>query len=66
VIVAETSAIDPLHEDFCGFGTHLTCLGAIWRDGVLTPLPTLGGDNGTALALNNRSMVTIPHDQGNP
>ena len=56
-IVSETSTTDPLHEDFCGFGTHLICLGAVWKAGKLTPLPTLGGNNGFALAINNRGQL---------
>ena len=47
-IVSETSTPDPLKEDFCGFGNHLICLGALWN-GVMTPLPTLGGNNAMAL-----------------
>ncbi|PYX50441.1 MAG: hypothetical protein DMG76_34620 [Acidobacteria bacterium] len=30
---AETSTPDPNSEDFCGFGTHLTCLPVLWQDG---------------------------------
>jgi hypothetical protein len=52
-IVSETATPDPLKEDFCGFGTHLTCLGAVWN-GVMTPLPTLGGNNAMAI-LSNKS-----------
>ena len=55
-VVAETSKADPLGEDFCGFGTHLVCLGAFWN-GVMTPLPTLGGNNASAFTLNDRSQV---------
>ncbi|HTB13483.1 MAG TPA: hypothetical protein VK752_18010 [Bryobacteraceae bacterium] len=55
-VLSEISKPDPLSEDFCGFGDHLICLGAIWR-GALRPLPTLGGDNAMAFALNNRSQV---------
>ncbi len=54
---AETSAPDPNGEDFCGFGTHLTCLPFLWQDGVMNPLPTLGGNNGEATAINNRGEV---------
>jgi probable HAF family extracellular repeat protein len=54
---AETSTPDPNGEDFCGFGTHLTCLPFLWQDGVMTPLPTLGGNNGEASAINNRGEV---------
>jgi probable HAF family extracellular repeat protein len=55
-IVSETSRPDPLKEDFCGFGNRLICLGALWN-GVMTPLPTLGGNNAMALFSNNRGQV---------
>jgi probable HAF family extracellular repeat protein len=55
-IFADTSKKDPLGEDFCGFGTNLICLAAIWN-GTMTPLPTLGGNNGQALAINNQGQV---------
>jgi probable HAF family extracellular repeat protein len=57
-LISETSESDPNGEDFCGFGTHRQCLGAIWKEGVLTGLPTLpGGNNAQALGLNNRGQV---------
>jgi probable HAF family extracellular repeat protein len=40
-IGSETSTLDPNGEDFCAFGTHHQCLGAIWRNGRLSPLPSL-------------------------
>ncbi len=60
---AETAALDPHNEDFCGFKatgqvTHgTTCLPFLWQDGVMTPLATLGGNNGIASFINNRSQV---------
>src|SRR5271165_1604268 len=54
---AETSTPDPNGEDFCGFGTHLTCLPFLWHDGEMIRLPTLGGNNGVAWAISNRGEV---------
>ena len=54
---AETSTPDPNGEDFCGFGTHLTCLPFLWQDGKMVQLPTLGGNNGAANAISNRGKV---------
>jgi probable HAF family extracellular repeat protein len=51
---AETSTPDPLGENFCGSG--LTCLPFLWKDGLMAPLPTLGG-NGVATGINNRGQV---------
>jgi probable HAF family extracellular repeat protein len=56
--VAETSTPDPNGEDACGFSTHLICLPFIWQDGVMTALPTLGGNNGQAVAINGRGEVS--------
>jgi probable HAF family extracellular repeat protein len=56
-VVSDTSTPDPLGEDFCGFGTHLICLGSIWKNGVITPLRTLGGNNAQAHTANNRGQV---------
>jgi probable HAF family extracellular repeat protein len=54
---SETADPDPNGEDICGFGTHLTCVPFLWRDGHMTALPTLGGNNGQASAINNRGEV---------
>jgi probable HAF family extracellular repeat protein len=64
-IVSETSTPDTNGEDFCGFGTHLQCLGAIWKKGAMTALPTLGGNNAQALGLNNRGQVFGYAENGN-
>jgi probable HAF family extracellular repeat protein len=52
---SETSVPDPLGENTCG--DSLICLPVIWRDGVMTALPTLGGNNGIAIAINDRGQV---------
>jgi probable HAF family extracellular repeat protein len=53
----ESSAMDPRGEDFCGFGTHLICLGVTWQNGAMSQLFTLGGDNAQAYTLNNRGQA---------
>jgi probable HAF family extracellular repeat protein len=52
--MSETAEPDPNGEDICGFGTHLTCVPFLWRAGHMSALPTLGGNNGEASAINNR------------
>ncbi|MGA9644134.1 MAG: hypothetical protein WBQ72_22245 [Terriglobales bacterium] len=60
---AETSHTDPNGEDFCGFygsgapWSGTTCQGFLWQDGWMIPLPTLGGHNGAASAINNQGEV---------
>jgi probable HAF family extracellular repeat protein len=55
---SDTLIPDPNAENFCfilgDFPNPYTCVPVVWRDGVITPLPTLGGNNGSALAINNR------------
>jgi probable HAF family extracellular repeat protein len=55
--MSETSVPDPNGEDLCLFGTHLTCLPFLWQNGVMSALPTLGGNNGQASAINNRGQI---------
>ena len=54
---SDTSTPEPLGEDFCGFGTNLICLPFLWQHDVMTPLPTLGGNNGQAFEINNRGQM---------
>lgn len=69
--MAETSVPDPNGEDMCGFRTNKTCRGFLWRNGQIMALPTLGGNNGQAAAINNRGQIvgisetTVP-DSGCP
>src|ERR1700724_1558375 len=51
---SETTDPERTGEDICGFGTHLRCVPFLWRDGHMSALPTLGGNNGQASAINNR------------
>jgi probable HAF family extracellular repeat protein len=55
--MSETSVPDPNGEDVCGFGTHLTCLPFLWKNGVMRGLPPVGGNNGQASAINNRGQI---------
>jgi probable HAF family extracellular repeat protein len=55
--MAETSVPDPGGEDVCGFGTGLTCRPFLWQHGHMSALPTLGGNNGQASAINNRGQI---------
>lgn len=64
---ADTGIPDPLGEDFCGFGTHQTCLSFIWHRGRRTLIPTLGGNNGDVSTITNAGLVlgfaeTADHD----
>jgi probable HAF family extracellular repeat protein len=55
--LAETGASDPNGEDFCGFGTHLVCRPFVWENGIMMPLPTLGGNNGEAGLINHHGEI---------
>ena len=62
---SETANPDPNGEDICGFRTHLTCVPFLWRNGHMSALPTLGGNNGQASAINNRGEVVGFAEDGN-
>jgi probable HAF family extracellular repeat protein len=55
--MSETTATDPNGEDLCGFGTHAICLPFVWHKGVMHALPTVGGNNGQASAINNSDQI---------
>jgi probable HAF family extracellular repeat protein len=61
--ISETPELQPLGETWSCAGAFFpavpghVCLGFVWQEGVMTALPTLGGDNGVAAAVNNRGQV---------
>jgi probable HAF family extracellular repeat protein len=57
-VISETSKPAFMNEDFCGFGTHRQCLGAVWKNGALKGLPNLkGGRNGQAYWINKHGQL---------
>jgi probable HAF family extracellular repeat protein len=65
--VAQTATVDPLGEFW---GTTFVCTssvicqgsqnlerGFVWQNGVMTALPTLGGNNNAALGVNNLGQI---------
>lgn len=62
---AETAAVDPNKENFCGYGTGLQCLSFIWQAGSMTALPTIkGGTNNSFGAINNVGAVAGYSENG--
>ena len=62
--ISQTALADPLGERWScsAFFPAPTavghqCLGFAWEDGVMRPLPTLGGTNGFATGANNRDEI---------
>jgi probable HAF family extracellular repeat protein len=61
--ISETADMDPLPETWSCAGaffpttTHHICLGFVWQNGLMTALPTLGGNNGVAASANNLGQV---------
>ena len=59
--ISETDNIDPLGETWSCAAfmptTGHTCLGFVWQNGVMSPLPTLGGNNGYAAGANSAGQV---------
>jgi probable HAF family extracellular repeat protein len=60
-VVGEAQSAVSNSEDFCGFNSYgvakssYACLPFVFQNGVMTKLPTLGGPNGVAQSINNRS-----------
>ena len=61
---SETADPDPNGEDICTFGTHLTCRPFLWQSSHMRALPTLGGNNGQASAINNRGQIVGMAENG--
>jgi probable HAF family extracellular repeat protein len=64
---SDTGQLDPLGEDFCGFGTHQICRSFVWHDGKRTLIPTLGGNSGDVNRISDGGLVlavaeTTVHD----
>jgi probable HAF family extracellular repeat protein len=54
---SEITPTDPYGEQWCGFGSSHLCGAFRWRNGVMTPLSTLGGNNSVSQDVNNRDQV---------
>ena len=66
---SETATPDPLAQDFCAIGTHLTCLAFILENQSEVALPTLGGTAAIAFGNNTSgqavgSSLTTTQDPG--
>ena len=61
--ISETDELQPNGETWSCYlavffvGDGHVCRGFVWRDGKMSPLPTLGGDNGFATGVNNRGEI---------
>ena len=62
--IAQTATPDPLGENWSSSAffpppnnVGFICLGFRWKNGVMTALPTLGGNNGFATGANNLGQV---------
>ncbi len=65
---AESADLDPNDENFCDYGTHEKCLPVLWDGHRTIPLPTLGGNNGSAAPINARGEIagTVETDVRDP
>ncbi|HEY2012592.1 MAG TPA: hypothetical protein VGH38_03775 [Bryobacteraceae bacterium] len=70
-VVGQADTIIANSEDFCafnanGFKSSTACMPFLWQNGVMRPLPTLGGANGVANLINNRGQVAGWAQAGGP
>ena len=60
--ISQTSTPDPLGESWSCSAflppSDTTCLGFVWRQGVMRALPTLGGNNAFVAGANDRGQIT--------
>ena len=67
LVDSETAMPDPNGEAFCGYGNHVQCLAAVWRNGLLQALPLLaGGNNSYAIGINDAGQVIGYAETGAP
>ena len=70
--VSETSTTDPNSEGgfscsaFIPINDNHTCMAFLWSNGAMTPLPTLGGNNGFATGINNHGQAVGWTETANP
>ncbi|MDQ2864597.1 MAG: hypothetical protein M3R51_00060 [Candidatus Eremiobacteraeota bacterium] len=55
--ISDLAQPDALAENFCGFASSDLCAGFQWKNNVLTPLPTLGGNNSFAAGVNDAASI---------
>jgi probable HAF family extracellular repeat protein len=61
--ISETNELQPNGENWSCYlavffvGDGHVCRGFVWSDGKMSPLPTLGGDNGFATGVNNLDEI---------
>jgi probable HAF family extracellular repeat protein len=59
--VTENGSHDPLNETFScpvfGFGSGNSCVAFAWKNGRMTQLPGLGGNNSIGAGVNNRGQI---------
>jgi probable HAF family extracellular repeat protein len=61
--ISETAQLQPLGENWSCYlavffvSSNHVCRGFVWRNGAMSALPTLGGDNGFATGVNNRGQI---------